>query len=544
MPTKQSLSLTVNQPAANATVKLNQPFSVTGVVLDQGPPEPRPINSVTVQVDGGPVIRAALTHIVNKTATEVSFHASAQVTGGQDPHIVVVTATDDLGSVKQTKQVFTGTPFAVDAPAVTVDVLSAIPFDPFKILGQTAPIQKGLSSLSDSLHTIGKIIAGPNFQFFNSPDLSHPSRLRMGVWIEDPSFPVITRDGLTLPVLSDQAAALGFNQVPPVPVPDLAAFTASFGLSVPLRTLQKLVDAIAQDVKDAASAQGVTLDALTVQTISPESVATHFSGHLPLDVPFDMTVTEVLGLKQLSDATPMVPAVVSSSHSSGLGNVLDLIIAAIFRPFLAALAVEFVELRSTASDADQQITGLMQPLVAGIPPRFPFRNTLLPIQVPNPPDFPTMVLQWKSFRATTAGLLGSGLLTIEARDQSEVALSINGPHAISGTEGELAGNVRIDYSFSLSNLAPDEDKFTWHVSGAGTRGGKIDSTLGLGGTFTVDFPLPLRASGKYAFTLTVTGTETSGTAGRTPLSASASMAVVFDIKSTRQPRVRAEGSGA
>jgi hypothetical protein len=96
----------------------------------------------------------------------------------------------------------------------------------------------------------------------------------------------------------------------------------------------------------------------------------------------------------------------------------------------------------------------------------------------------------------------------------------------------------------LSNLAPDADKFTWHVSGgSGTRSGSIESTLGLGGTFTVDFPLPLHAVGKFGFTLTVTGTETSGTHADTTLSASTSMAVVFEIKSVRNPQVK-RGTGA
>lgn len=546
MPGIQNLSLTVNQPVANSAVTLNQPFQVSGVVLDQGPPEPHAINSVTIQVDSGPIIRATLTHIPSKTVTEVTFHASAQVTGGQDPHIVTVTATDDRGaSVKQRREVFTGEVFAVDAPAVVLDVLSPLPIDEATILGQTASIQKSLVSLSHSLGTIGKIIAGPNFEFFNVKDLSRPSRLRMGFWIEDASFPVETRDGLLLPVLSNVAAAAGFNAAPPVPVPD---GLPSFGLSLPLGTIQKLLAAVTQDVKDAAAAQGVTLDSITVQTISPESVATRFAGHLPLSVPFDMTVTEVLGLKQLPDDLPLVPVVVSSSHSSGLGNFLDLIVAAIFRPFLAALAVEFIELKLNASAADQQITGLMQPLLAGIPPRIPFRNTLLPFDVPTPPDFPTIVLQWKSFRATSAGILGMGLLTTEARDQSEVALSIDGPHLISGFEGELAGNVRRDYSFSLRNLAPDQDKFAWHVSGAKAHSGTIESTFGLGGTFTVDFPLPLHASpGKYTFTLTVTGIETCGANPQKTLSASASITVEFDVKKTRNPQLtstQVKGSAA
>jgi hypothetical protein len=494
-------------------------------------------------VDGGPVINASRTRVHNPTLTEVSFHASVQVTGGPDPHTVTVTATDDQGiSVTQTRHVFAGTPFAVDAPAVVVDILSPEPINEFLVLGETQPIQKALAGLSASLATIGKIIAGPNFQFFNSSDPRHSSRMRIGFWIEDASFPVVKRKDLPLPILSDQSAALGFALAPPVPVPDVVR---SFGVSVPLGTLQKLVDAAAPDIRSAASDQGVSLDSITVQTTSPESVTTRFTGSLPLGVPFDLSVTEVLGLKQRPDATPLVPAVVSSSHSSGLGSVIDLIIAAILKPFRAVLAIEFLELRSTANSADQQITGLMQSLVAGIPPTFPFRNTLLPFDVSTPPEFPAIVLFWSSFAAAKSGILGSGDLSIEARNQDEVSLSIDGPNQISGNEGELAGNVQRDYSFTLGNLAPDADKFTWHVSGgSGTRSGSIESNFGLGGTFTVDFPLPLHAVGKFGFTLTVTATETCGTDSTKTLNASTSMAVVFEIKHVVNPQLKRTGGAA
>jgi hypothetical protein len=543
MPARQKLSLTVSEPLANGAIKLNQPFPVNGIVLDQGPPEPHAIDSVTVQVDGGPVIRATLQHIPDKTATRVSFHTAAQATGGQDPHIVTVTATDDQGaSVRQTRQLFTGAPFQVDAPAVVIDVLSIFSFDEFTVLGQTAPIQEALQGASDSLAGIGKIIAGPNFQFFNSNDPTRPSRLRMGVWIEDASFPVVRHDGLTLPVLSDLAAAEGFNSAPPVPVPET---THSFGISIPVATIRKLLNAVAQDIKDEASAKGVTLDTIAVNTVSPESVTTTFEGSMTFGVPFHLTVTEVLGLQ----GAPAVPAVLSSDHSSGLGNILDLIIAAVLKPFRAVLAIEFLALRSKAGDADREITGIMQPLVAAMPPRFPFRNTLLPFGLATPPDFPAIVLDWKAFRANSGGILGMGLLTIEARIQSEVELSIDGQRFISGFQGELAGNVRSDYSFQMVNLAPDRDKFTWHVSGAaGTRSGAIDSVLGLGGKFTADFPLPLHAGpGKYPFTLTVSAAETCGTDPTKTLTASAQLAVVLDVKAVHNPQLKAErvqGGGA
>ena len=66
--------LTVTAPGANATVG-NKPFQIIGQVTDRGMPEPIMIDSVTVRVDGGPVIQATLKIIPNKTLTQVSFTA-------------------------------------------------------------------------------------------------------------------------------------------------------------------------------------------------------------------------------------------------------------------------------------------------------------------------------------------------------------------------------------------------------------------------------------------------------------------------------------
>src|ERR1017187_4331767 len=119
--------LTVNQPAANAVVGLN-PFQIAGQVTDRAGAEPIMIDSVTVQVDNGPLIKATLTRIPNKNLIQVSFHASAQISGGNDPHTVTIVATNDQGlHATKTVTVFTGAAFQVDAPAVLLDLLSLIP---------------------------------------------------------------------------------------------------------------------------------------------------------------------------------------------------------------------------------------------------------------------------------------------------------------------------------------------------------------------------------------------------------------------------------
>jgi len=78
--------VTVLGPRHGATVNLNQPFPVTGQVTNQFvSTEPVMIDSVTIRVDGEPVIKARLTVVPDKTRTKVNFAASAQLTGGEDP---------------------------------------------------------------------------------------------------------------------------------------------------------------------------------------------------------------------------------------------------------------------------------------------------------------------------------------------------------------------------------------------------------------------------------------------------------------------------
>jgi hypothetical protein len=101
--------VTVLGPRNGATVNLNQPFPETGQVTNQFVSgEPVMLDSVTVRVDGGPIIKASLTVVADKTRTKANFAASAQVTGGEDPHVVAVTATNDQGaSTTQTVSVLT-----------------------------------------------------------------------------------------------------------------------------------------------------------------------------------------------------------------------------------------------------------------------------------------------------------------------------------------------------------------------------------------------------------------------------------------------------
>src|SRR5262249_51843432 len=71
-------------------------------------------------VDAGPFIQAALTRVPDKTQTKVNFAANAQVTGGEDPHTITVTARNDRGgAATQTVSVFTGSVVSFPFPYPT-----------------------------------------------------------------------------------------------------------------------------------------------------------------------------------------------------------------------------------------------------------------------------------------------------------------------------------------------------------------------------------------------------------------------------------------
>jgi len=531
--------LAVNQPPDNLTVQLNRPFLVAGHTSIQGTPDgPRTIDSVTVQVDGGTPIDANPTLISSKkNLATYNFGTFASVTGGQDPHTVTVTATDDQGvSVTKIVSVFTGPVFEVDSPAVLIDIVTGfdVTIDPNdqKILALISKIQQALMPLSATLASLGKVLAGPNL--FATTDPHGNPVLRFGLWIEDPSFPVSPPQppAFPLPRLSDQAAQAGFSTVPFLPVPS-PVLGPAFALSIPLRTLQNLLDAAAPTLKAAASQQGVSLNSITVIATSPGSVTTSFVGSLPPDVPFAISITETLGVKPLPNAQPpqSVPALIGSSSSTGVGNVWDWLLG-LFMPLVdIALLTAFGLASSAAGAAAEQISGIMGPLLAGLPPRIPFGNMDLPSSVPLP-DFPTLVLNWKFFGVDdSSNIFGQGTTTLLARDQTTVALSISGLTHIQGVQEEMAGGALQSYGYTLFDLAPDPDKFSWQVFGTGSDAGTIDrGPFDQSGSVNVDFPLPLNVKlGKFPFTLAADATETCESDPTKKLTASSTTQVEVEV---------------
>jgi hypothetical protein len=526
--------LTVTSPSANATVG-NKPFQIIGQVTDRGMPEPIIIDSVTVQVDGGPLIQATRKIIPNKTLTQVSFTATAQITGGNDPHTVTVVATNDQNQhTTKTITVFAGAVFQSDVPAILIDLRSLFPINPVdpQIAKFITNIQNQLLSLSGALSSIGKILIGPNI--ISTPVAGTvESQTRVGFWIEDKGFPVVPPSSTSpLPTLSAAAAADSFKKVPFLQVPNPVPFP-TFAISIPVTTLQHLLDTAAPSIKDSASSQHLTVDTITVKTSAPATVATSISGHLPADVPLSVTISETVGLKApaYGPASQLVPAVISTNSTSSVGSLLDWIIGVLVPEIGAVLAYIFYKVSVGAG----QQSGLAGAFLGSIPPNIPFGNKDITLPPGTPftlPDFPTLTFFWNNFTADTTGLFGSGATEIDARDQSIVKLLLSGPDFFQGTQATIQEFTDPVMGFSLQNIIPDAATFGYQITGTGKASGKITppSPAVQAGDFNPHFPLPLKVSiGDNPFTLTVTGTETCQSDSTKKLTGTASKAVHFKV---------------
>jgi hypothetical protein len=219
-----------------------------------------------------------------------------------------------------------------------------------------------------------------------------------------------------------------------------------------------------------------------------------------------------------------------------VGTLIDWLIGIIFPIFHFALLGAFGYLSVSAGDASDQFNGIVQPLIAGFPPQIPFSNAMLPAGVPAP-DFPVLILNWKTFGTTTSGIVGTGTTALENRNQSMVSLSVNGANFISGYQEDLAGGAGQNYRYALGNLAPDADKFKWQTSGAHSEGSSIGrNNFDQSGNFNAIFSLPLKVTpNEYKFTLTVDATETCGSDPKKTLTGSSSKSVTVDVK--KNPKV-------
>ena len=413
--------VTVRQPPQNGSVAALQPFLVSGRASGDVEVESHPIDSVTVQVDDGPVVEAVTTFIAGSVPPAVLFKAFAEVDHGADPHVVRVVATNDTAQkAHATVDVFTGPIFRTSPAAILLEVSlprAVDPGDP-KLHAMVGRVQHGLLPLSRALGSIGKVLVGPNLVAITGP--SGPG-LRFGLWIEDGDFPVMAAQppDFPLPRLLPAAEGPCFDATPGLSVPPPRGFSPGFALGIPVETLQRLLDAVAPGVKAAAAQQDVRLDSLIASVMAPGSVTTSFSGEghlLGIGVPFTVSATEVIGLTAATDGGAAVPAVLGTSHSSSVGSVLEWLVGLVIPVFDIALLAAWGKASSVAGEISNQVNGVMAPLLAGIPTRFPFRNTDLPI--PSPPDFPALEPTWLSFGITGSTVVGTGTADVVARSQA------------------------------------------------------------------------------------------------------------------------------
>ena len=106
MAQQQALKLEILAPAANALAVIGQMLNVAGEVFGRGGAEPVLVDSVVVQIGGGPPVTASVKRALHTTVPSYRFSATAQVSGPPGPLAVQVTANfDNNQTVHQTQTV-------------------------------------------------------------------------------------------------------------------------------------------------------------------------------------------------------------------------------------------------------------------------------------------------------------------------------------------------------------------------------------------------------------------------------------------------------
>lgn len=441
---------------------------------------------------------------------------------------------------------FTGAVFQVDAPAVLLDFVTRVSFkaDDPPVLALIGGIQGQLGSLSATLASAGLVLIGPNL--IVQSITAYESLVRVGFWIENPAFPVVPPSAaFPLPRLSDAAAAAAFAATPVLTTPPLGTL-ASFALSIPVTTLQHLIDATKPALKTQAAEQGFAMDTVTVQTSAPATVNTNVTGHvLEGTLPASFTISETVGTTAVPGGPSVLaaPAVLKTDSSSSTGSILDWI-AGVFLPLIgeivayAILADASIKVSSSAS----QKSGLAASLVGSIPARIPFGNKAFTLPANSNfqfPDFPTLSFFWNSFVATDSGLLGVGTADIESRTQADVKVTLGGPDFLIGLQDSIIELTDPTMGYVLDNLAPDSGNFGWQISGAGSQAEPLEppSPVVQADSFSPHFPLPLKvAIGDYHFKLAIHAIETCQSDPSKTLTGAASRAMLFRVKKNSQPQ--------
>jgi hypothetical protein len=529
--------LSIWSPLPDAVVG-NAPFTVMGVVTAPGEPEPVYIESVAVEILGQPgIVQATLTRSQpsGDQPVQVTFKATMQITGGQDPHGVVVGVKSDAGlPVVETVTVTVGPRLVAPSALIDIQILPfVVSLDPTFEAAQlvTDPrVQSLLATIAQAMAKLQVVkdvslywmVVGPNVGY-----ISNPPTLRVGFWILEqdfaPSDLIFPTADFPMLQMTPEAAKGCFALVPPlvqppydVSVPPAEAIPLTFALSISTPTLQLIADALLPTINSDAGRHSASVDSITVQTGSDDTLIFQISGSY-LGISVSGSVTELLGPMPRAGTESNMAAVVTSTASSGLLDILSVLI-----PFLGTLVAALGE--GYVQGKAQSVLG---DVLNELPAWIPFRNSSLGSSSSSGPSsfqtsfpFPMLVLNFATFGTNDAGITGTGVVGLAARDQSMVAVSLTGPKSFPnytpGTDGT--------YDVSLTAFEPDDDVLLTQVSGGGVNSGNTVNTNPFlqGGSFSTDFPI---SSGSETFTLTVSGTETCATDSTQKLTGSHSLAI-------------------
>lgn len=535
-------TLTISAPLDGASIPAGQPVIVAGQATDRGGAEPVMVDSVVVQVDDQPAVRAGLQHLRNPYETLVAFSVSVNVTGAEGAHTITVVATNDSGiTATKSVTVYLGPSLAIDAPVVRLELQTLETVDPSApaIVGLLSSVQQGLVAMSSVVADAGFVLAGPNLVVGN--DAAGAPVARIGLWLERTGIALLppSPPQFPLPRLADATAAAGFAQVPPQQLPPRTGLTdLPFAVAIATSALQTLVDAA---MADAANGQ---INSITVTTSAPSTVTTTIDGS-GLDglIPATVTITEQLTAAPVPGSNPAVSGpLVTHSVSTSVGDVLDWIIGTVIPIIGLGLLVGWQDL-SRAADAAAQGGSVASILAADLPTNVPFHNDALPgfsFDI----DFPVLVADWATFGVDSSGILGTGDATVQARDQSMVSIAIDGPDFVQVPPGEFNANEVL--TVVLTNLAPDGGVVTWQLWSALDDSTKT-GTLGVGNvsqsaSLDVDYPMPLHTSpGDYRYVVTVSAAETCATDATKTLTGTATKEITVRMPASREPLPKQPG---